>query len=473
MDDSSATAPGLGLGASSAWVLGGTLIAGLTSTGVILILAGLLTPTEFGQVTVAVLIFEGACMGLSPGLAQAYHALGGTRRLARAALSLALLTGAIVLVFGAPLAPIITRALGVPDAAVLTAVALLAVPGRRWNEVRVAQFERALNFSRPNIIIGLCAVASGSIAVAAAVFGAGAWALLLHLIVYELSLAAVLAVFGPRPALPSLDREEMRQILAYSRKLVGDSLAVYGYTNLDDAVVARLAGPALLGAYNFAYRIANLAALATARPAQRVLLPVLSSSGIRGEEPRRLFLSSLAWLSLLSALACSGVAFLGPTALHLVYGGRWEASYVPLQIFAIYAAFRAIGALTGTVFLAAQRPGFVMRIATLQLAGLAVVIVPATLAFGHVGAAASVTVPVVVGVTFALTRAAMELGVPPLQALRTVGLRWLIAGCFGLLAAWAAQVLDGWLGLGIGVLVLAATATTAVFFGPVKLRQSA
>ena len=388
------------------WVLGGTVAGGLATTAVMLILAGLLTPAEFGVVAIAVVILEAATIGLSPGLGQAVQSIRRSREIESTALALALLAGSGVALILAPLVPGLVRLFGVPQAAPLAAAILIALPPRRWNEVRLAQFERQLEFRIPNLVVGVAALVAGAGAVLAAVAGLGAWALLVQVVATEVLTAVGLTVAGPRPVRPRFHRQAASELWRYSRQLLGSSVAVFGYTNVDDVFVARIGGAGSLGAYSFAYRIANLAVLVVTRPVQRVLLPVLRRL-IESDEPvSRPYLSSVRALTWMSAALALTIAIQGPAVLEVVYDGRWDASYWPLRIFAFYALFRALGASTGTVFLAFGLPSLVRRIASIQLIGLVLLIAPATMLLGPTGAALAVTVPLAAGVVYAVSRAA-------------------------------------------------------------------
>jgi O-antigen/teichoic acid export membrane protein len=188
------------------WVLGGTVAGGLATTVVMLILAGLLTPAEFGAVAIAVVILEAATVGLSPGLGQAVQSIGRSREVEATALAIALLAGSGVALILAPLVPALVWLFGVPEAAPLAAAILIALPPRRWNEVRLAQFERELEFRVPNLVVGVAALVAGAVAVVAAVVGMGAWALLVQVVGTEVLTAVGLTVTGPRPVRPELHR---------------------------------------------------------------------------------------------------------------------------------------------------------------------------------------------------------------------------------------------------------------------------
>jgi lipopolysaccharide exporter len=406
----------------SAWVLSGTLVAALATTGVMLVLAGLLTPAEFGLVAVALVVYEGASAGLSPGLGQAVQSLPRARALDQTALALALVVGALTAAVGLPLAPLLVRTLGVPEAGPLAMAVLLAVAPRRWNEVRIGQIERDLTFARPGAIVAIAAVLAGALSIGVALAGGGAWALLTQVVAAEVLTAAGLTLFGPTPRTPRISRTHLQELWNFGKQLMGSSVAVFGYTNIDDAIVARMSGPVVLGVYSFAYRIANIAVLVVTRPVQRVLLPIL-----RSREPERWptpYLRATQGLAWVSGLATAAVGVLGPTLLDLLYGGRWAASYGPLRVLAVYGAFRALGALTGTVFVAAGQPARVRRIATWQLIALVVVIVPAVATYGATGAALAVTAPLTGGVIYALVAASRIVGVPLRAVLIAVAVRW-------------------------------------------------
>jgi lipopolysaccharide exporter len=442
----------------SAWVLSGTLVAALATTGVMLVLAGLLTPAEFGLVAVALVVYEGASAGLSPGLGQAVQSLPRARALDQTALALALVVGALTAAVGLPLAPLLVRALGVPEAGPLAMAVLLAVAPRRWNEVRIGQIERDLTFARPGAIVAIAAVVAGALSIGVALAGGGAWALLTQVVAAEVLTAAGLTLFGPTPRTPRISRTHLRELWSFGKQLMGSSVAVFGYTNIDDAIVARMSGPVVLGVYSFAYRIANIAVLVVTRPVQRVLLPIL-----RSREPERWptpYLRATQGLAWVSGLATGAVGVLGPPILDLLYEDRWAASHAPLRVLAVYGALRAIGALTGTVFVAAGQPARVRRIATWQLIALATVIVPAVAAYEATGAALAVTTPLAGGVFYALVAASRIVGVPTMTVLIAVVVRWATSLAIMITGLMVQAHIGGWPGA-----VLAAAVITILVAG--------
>jgi lipopolysaccharide exporter len=428
------------------WVLGGTVAGGLATTVVMLILAGLLTPAEFGAVAIAVVILEAATIGLSPGLGQAVQSIRQSREVEATALAIALLAGSGVALVLAPLVPALVRLFGVPEAAPLAAAILIALPPRRWNEVRLAQFERQLEFRVPNLVVGLAALMAGAVAVVAAVVGMGAWALLVQVVGTEVLTAVGLTVTGPRPVRPEFHHRAAKDLWRFSRQLLGSSLAVFGYTNVDDVFVARIGGAGALGAYSLAYRIANLAVLVVTRPVQRVLLPVLRRLIEAGNPVSRPYLSSVRALTWMSAALAVTIAVLGPAVLEVVYDGRWVESYWPLRIFSFYALFRALGASSGTVFLAFGSPSLVRRIASIQLIGLLLLIAPATMLLGATGAALAVTVPMAGGVAYAVSRAAKLTRISARSIWWVTLTSWAAALVINGLVALILMLVPGWAG---------------------------
>src|SRR5690606_19856239 len=84
-------------------------------------------------------------------------------------------------------------------------------------------------------------------------------------------------LLAPRSPKPSLDVTELASMWRFTRFLVANSLVIYALLNLDDVLVAKLAGTAALGIYAMSYRMVNASVLFLIRPLGGVLLPALAN----------------------------------------------------------------------------------------------------------------------------------------------------------------------------------------------------
>lgn len=443
------------------WALGaqGTSAAA-TLIGVALF-AALLEPRDFGLVAIATVTLEAATSGLSFGIGQIVQAIGADEDVDRTALSLALVVGAatgLALWFAAPwLSSFLSTESATPFVRALAPIILV----RRWSEARRGMLDRDLRFRYTSVAQGVGAVSGLVIGVAVALTGGGAWALIAQLVVSEFVFATLLSTGGSGTRLPGYDAGAVRKIWTFAKEFIGNAVVVFAYNNLDDAAVARIAGAANLGFYSVAYRIANGPTYLFSRTAGRILLPAfvrLRNTGRQWGDP---YLGAVAVLSGVTGPIMFGLLIHGPAILETAYGGRWSASYLPLRVLALYGLFRAVGATTGTVFIADGDPGLVRRIAQWQTLGMLVAIVPAVSFWGIAGAAVAVTAPLMVASVYALLRTADVVGVRPAQLFLRIGTLWSVSALCNLAVLPIRSLLPGWLGLltagTIAVFLLAAT----------------
>lgn len=447
-----------------AWLAGAQAISGLLTFGALMFLAGILTPEDFGIVTIGMLIASATTVGLSFGIAELIQT--ADPHLERSVLGFALVVGALSTLLVLLAAPFVARLLGDANATPFIVALSPIVLMRRWSEARIGVMERRLAF-RPVALAKLSGALVGSASgVVAALAGAGAWAMVGQFLLTEAITFAIVALYPMMPRSPIFSLRELKIVSRSGREFLGNSLVVFAYNNLDDAGVSRWIGTPALGLYNFAYRIANIPVELFTRVVSRALLPAFRELEERGRHWREPYVRSLKLLSWASSLVSFGILLHGPTLLNAVYGDRWTASYTALRILAVYGVFRAVAATSGTLFIASRRPSLVRKIAQWQTLTMLLILVPALEFWGIAGAAIAVTAPLVVAACYALVRASRFINVPISSVVRVVGGSWagtLVANLVGIPVR---SIISGWAGLLVaGAIVL----TVALLHGTFTL----
>jgi len=127
--------------------------------------------------------------------------------------------------------------------------------------------------------------------------------------------------------------------------VIGGQLAWFAYSNSDFVVVGRLLGRSALGAYTFAWTIANLAVDRVSNLVVRVAPPIFTAVRDDRAALRRYVCMLTEGLAFATLPACIGLALVADVLVETILGPRWHGVVVPLRILAIYAAFRCIFAL--------------------------------------------------------------------------------------------------------------------------------
>ena len=316
--------------------------------GLILVLARLLTPRDFGlfamaQVVIS-LLHPIAVQGIPEALVQSDRdddlvwATGLRAVMAGSAVA------AVLLLLAAPL---VAAMFGAAD---LTAVLRWLAPGAvlyGLHAVAYARIRSRLEFdvhARAGLAGGAAELAVG---IPVALAGLGVWALVAGFyanLILETGL--LLRSTGALPWRGSgrdaaqapgtgFSGREYRRLLRFGRFIVAGSVTTFLNRRSDDFFVGLLLGPQVLGYYNIAYRLLELMTTVFLRAVERVAFPVfaklqsqprLVADGIR---------TSFRFTSLVAFPAFAGLMVVAPDAVLVALGGQWDAAVAPLRILAL------------------------------------------------------------------------------------------------------------------------------------------
>ena len=396
-----------------AWVGGIMFLVRAVRYLALLILAGLLTPVEFGVFAALYVVIDG--MALLQGFGIGHALIYRKRETSEAADTSFLLSvgiGAVLVVAAWFLAPVVAAFYReeVMTPLFRAASVVLVIHGFRLVPYRL--LEKALDFKKKLIPTVAGSVAYFATAVFLALRGAGAWSLVgaeVASVVFET--VAYWVVSPWRPTF-RFSRRLALEDLSFGWIVVGGSALIFAFRSVDRIVISRFMGTYTLGVYAFAYSLANLPATLFVRALNTVLFPSYSSLGDDREQQRSLFLRATSFMLAAGLLYTTGAVFFGRYFLHATYGQKWIEAAVPLAILAFFALFRSLSALVGDLLVATGNPNKFRAITGLQL-----VLAAGGLYFGA-------TLGGMMGVALVMTAAqAISLVVSWISAARVVGAR--------------------------------------------------
>lgn len=391
------------------WRLAGGLITSGLQFGVGVLLARLLTPTDFGIVALAfvVLAFTRLLADLGVGGALVQRKELGERHV-RTAFTMSVLLGASItalVAVASPLAaavmrePALMRVL--PALSLVTALQSLSVVAR-------ALLRRRLDFRRQFLVdTGSYFFGYGVVAVGLALLGYGVWSLVAGSIM-QASLASAVLLATTRHAMrPLVGVQELRDLLSFGMGSTMSILANYIALNGDNFIVGRWMGTASLGLYSRAYDLMNLPHACSAMVMSSVLLPAFAHVQTEPGRLRRGYLQASQLTGMIGAPVTVALAVSAPHLIASLYGPQWAGAIAPLQILCVAGYFRGLYHLGGIV---AQSLGRVYSEFCLQ-AGYAVLVVTGALLglpYGLPGVAVGVAVAIL-AMFLAIGRLALSL----------------------------------------------------------------
>ncbi len=318
---------------------------------VLAVLARLLTPTDFGIISAALVITllaeRFSRLGLGQALIQRKHLDAAHIEVAFAfTLLLGVLLGAVVWIT----APQAASFFGISEVDPVLRVLAWLFPLSASGAVAQSMGTRNLEFAwLVRVEVVAFSLGYGVLGITTAFAGWGVWALVAgHLGRAVLRMVMLLLRYPPK--LTMLPRwAPLRDLLAFGGMFTVGQLGTYAAVQGDNLVVGRWLGPAALGLYSRAYQLTTRPALLLGDVLDRVLFPTLSR--IQDERARlrsayRRALSACAFVVLPISVV---LAVLGRPVIGILLGPQWDAAVVPFQIMAATIFFRISARVSGSI----------------------------------------------------------------------------------------------------------------------------
>lgn len=354
------------------WLSASSWSAKGAQTVVLLVLAKVLRPSEFGVLAVAALTYSVLTalnqMGVSDALTYLKDRI---EEASRTALSMMLGSGLMLLGITWALAPLIARFFHSPDATFVLRGFAIGIPFDAAAQVPIGRLTRSLRFSRRTVTDSLPQVVGACVAVGVVLSGYPLIGLVAGQVAGSVTNSAVAMLVGPR-CLPGWNTELARELLSYGKYLSGSDILNLGLLNVDYLLVGHVLGPVALGMYSLAYRICFMPYLGISVVANGALFPYYCRLPSR-EAKARTAEKAVSLITALSVPWFAGlVLFAGDITL---LGAKWAPAAGAVRFLAIYGLFLSLILSGLEVLKAVGRTDLVFLTRGLHLLTLTIVLI--------------------------------------------------------------------------------------------------
>ncbi len=321
------------------------------------ILAAILSPREFGVLTMALVWVSLALVLLQHGPTIAVIQQDDVTEEHANAAFWATMAGAVgfCLVFAA-VAPLWAAVNGLPE---LTPVCLALTPMvliTALNVIPDALQRRRMQMRGIAIRVLVANLTGGIAGVTCAVAGLGVWSLVVQQVSTPAVYGTMLWLMSDwRPRFGPI-RRQLRDIRSTSLHTYAGAFGSFLSSRTDVVLMGLFFGPVVIGLYRFAARFAEMVVDLTARGLHQVSLPHLARHG----SDKHGFARELG--RLMHGVAVMAFPMLGIVAgvaepLVLFIGDQWAEAAQPLRVLCLVSAIVVLAALFEPAMQAAQRPG--------------------------------------------------------------------------------------------------------------------
>ncbi|MFL6281817.1 MAG: lipopolysaccharide biosynthesis protein [Pyrinomonadaceae bacterium] len=348
------------------WLLSGSGVQAILRVAVIVVMARLLGPADFGLVAGALVLidFVEVFSDLGIGLVIVQRDVLEERHV-RTGFTVSAFLGlafGVGLWLAAPAASQLMRMEGL--APVLRAMAIV-FPIDSLSLVASALLQRDLQFrTLARISVAAYVVGYGVVGVSLAFAGFGVWALVYAYLAQTLFVSVALLVARPHPKRLHFDWASLKEMTYMGAGFSAAQIFNYVALKGDNAVVGRWLGAGALGVYTRAYGLMTMSVTIFGSAFDRVLFPSLAK--VQHERARLAvaFRRGVALITLV-ILPTSAIMFvLAPEVIEVLLGPKWVEVVVPFQVLAVGMLFRtsykvsaSVARATGAVYRSAWRQG--------------------------------------------------------------------------------------------------------------------
>lgn len=354
------------------------------------ILARLLTPSQFGIFGIAFLILGILEMvtetGVNVILIQENKKIDDY---INTGWIVSIVRGVIISILIIIFTPLIVSFFNSPESKNILYLTALIPLLRGFINPAVIQYQKNLQFGNEfkfrSVIVFVEVAASVVIALITKSENALVWGMVCSVIT-EIIMSFV--IIKPRPKF-KFDFVKLKNMINLGKWITGAKVFDYLFAHLDDIIVGKLMGAYSLGIYQQSYRITSLPVIEISESVQRVTFPHYSKMIENKESIKSTYLKTLIYTVCL-VVPFALILYLFPTQIiMLVYGSDWLSAVPVIKVLAIFGVTKTLANSVFPILLAYKRQDLVMGLTLIGIIALAITIYPLTNKFGLVGAGIS------------------------------------------------------------------------------------
>jgi PST family polysaccharide transporter len=353
-----------------------------------LILAKLLAPAAFGLVGTAMLAINALALFQDLGFESAliYRRKDVDVSSDTAFYTVILMSLAITGVTVAA-SPLIAGFFRQPEVTPILQVLALTVLITSFGRVPLVLLSRDLDFRRRIFPELTSSVVASVVAIVLAFRGFGVWSLVWREMIRAVLVTVLVWFVSPYRPRVRFNRGIARDLFNYGKHIMASQSLIFMITNVDNAIVSRYLGSAALGAYGFAYNTTNQPATQVTSIIGQVMFPAFSKMA-DGDPAQaramraRYYLVIVRYVTWITTPITVAMILFAPAFINGLYGDKWAAAIVPIQLLALYGFIRSIAANMGSVFRAMGKPQWLTYIAVWRLVTMVVLLIPVAQRWG-------------------------------------------------------------------------------------------
>jgi len=359
-----------------AWNSTGKIGTGVVTFLVMMVLARLLTPFDFGLMELLVVFTMISETFVDSGFSQAV--IRDKDATDRDLTSVFYLNLSIAVIIYACLffsAPFIADFYDAPQLTWLSRVVFLAILFNSFSIIQDANFARQVNF-KPHAVATLVSISfAGGVAVFMAIKGFGVWALAVNLLLYAVGKAATLWILSNWRPKGWISLSSVKKYFKFGGNLLVIGLTDKIVSNLESLLIGKFYTKSDLGYFSQARKLETYVIQTSTTVIRQVSYPILAK--VQDDEKKlKEYYRKLLGLTMIFTMPIS--AFVLASAdnfLAVVFGSQWLPATPYFRLWTICGLFVALYSIFTNIFLVMGKSRLYLKVSLLRQAARVITIV--------------------------------------------------------------------------------------------------
>jgi teichuronic acid exporter len=331
------------------WHAGGRLATQLLSWASTIVIFRLLSPADYGLLSMATVFVELGQrlneMGMAASVIQAKEV---SRTMLRQVLGLVVLINGLIFLLLLAATPIIAIYFSEPNLRLIVPVLSTQFLLHAFSVVPRALLVRDMNFRAVSVIDLYVAIAQTIVTFAMAWSGFGVWALVFGSLAGIIVRALGFNIASPFLVRPSFSFAGFGSQAKFGGYLTLSRLLWHIYSQADAFIIGRVLGKSLLGYYSVAMHLAALPMDKVSAMLNQLAFPAYSKIQANKELVATYALRSTHAVAFISFPLFAGMSVLAPEGVRVALGDKWLPAILPLQLLSLVVPFRMIQTMMST-----------------------------------------------------------------------------------------------------------------------------
>ncbi|MBL7196614.1 MAG: oligosaccharide flippase family protein [Candidatus Omnitrophica bacterium] len=280
-------------------------------------------------------------------------------------------------------------------------VVSLSIIFKGISSIGIVIFRREINFYKYFIYYSSGSIINFISSISFAFFFRNVWALVIGYVLGDFTRCiASYCLYHYKPRI-SIKLKQLKELFSFGIWIFLAAFFSFFIRNVDRFAISKILGIVPLGFYQIASNCSNLSFIEMSDVVYQVTFPAYSKIQDQLQTLKDSYLKSLQVASLVVIPCASAIFILAPEIIKIFLGQKWLPALIPLRVLSLLGAISVFNAPLSSMILAKRKQNIGLFFSFFQLALLLVVIYPLTKYFGIAGTSLGVFFSISSGIILA------------------------------------------------------------------------